>query len=133
TSTYNDFEYTGAVFRLEQSFSTKEYVRHLPVGIGRIGRLTGQTLADVTDFSFNKNYHNYTPVWRSMVGFDLLRTYKFFSYIPFLHHSFSDQAWFLSGQWLMKNQWSNVANPLCYVVDNGGNGITKEEEKALER
>ena len=29
TSTYNDFEYTGVVFRLEQSFSTKEYVRKL--------------------------------------------------------------------------------------------------------
>ena len=35
TSTYNDFEYTGAVFRLEQSFSTKEHVRKLGVGFGR--------------------------------------------------------------------------------------------------
>jgi hypothetical protein len=133
TSTYNDFDYTGAVFRIEQSFSSKEHVRKLPAGTGRNVDLTGETAAKNLAFSVNKNYHTYSPVWRSMVGFDLLRTYKFFSYIPFLHHSFSDQAWFLSGQWLMKNQWSNVANPLCYVVDNGGNGITKEEEKALER
>ena len=33
TSTYNDFEYTGAVFRIEQSFSTKEHIRKLPAGI----------------------------------------------------------------------------------------------------
>jgi hypothetical protein len=133
TSTYNDFEYTGAVFRLEQSFSTKEYTRHLPVGTGRIKDLTGNTAARNTAFSINKDYHKFTGVWRSMVGFDLLRTFKFFSYIPFLHHSFSDQAWFLSGQWLMKNQWNSVANPLCYVVDNAGNGITKQRAKELSR
>ncbi|NOT53057.1 MAG: DUF1302 family protein [Deltaproteobacteria bacterium] len=135
TSTYNDFEYTGAVFRIEQSFSTKEHIRKLSAGSGRNAKLLpgSEAYRKNLAFSNNKNWHSYSPVWRSMVGFDLLRTYKFFSYIPFLHHSFSDQAWFLSGQWLMKNQWSNVANPLCYIVDNGGNGITKEEERALER
>jgi hypothetical protein len=66
-----------------------------------------------------------------MVGFDLLRSYQFFRYIPFLHHSFYDQAWFLTGQWLMQNQMDNVANPLCYVVDNGGNGVTEQQAKAL--
>jgi hypothetical protein len=31
TTTYNDFDYTGAVFRLEQSWSTNEPRNHLPV------------------------------------------------------------------------------------------------------
>ena len=35
TTTYNDFDYTGAVFRTEQSYSAKEYVRRLPLGTGR--------------------------------------------------------------------------------------------------
>jgi hypothetical protein len=134
TSTYNDFEYTGAVFRVEQSFSTKEHVRKLPVGTGRINNLTDpETITKNLNFSVNKDYHTYTPVWRSMVGFDLLKSVPSFKYIPFLHHSFSDQTWFFTGQWLMKNQWSNVANPLCYIVDNGGNGITKERARELSQ
>ncbi|MSQ46952.1 MAG: DUF1302 family protein [Deltaproteobacteria bacterium] len=134
TSTYNDFEYTGMVFRLEESFSSKEYVRKLPIGSGRNAKLTDpRTLDRLLKFSVNKDYHTFTPVWRSMVGFDLLKSVPSFKYIPFLHHSFSDQAWFFTGQWLMKNQWSNVANPLCYAVDNGGNGLTNADAKRLSR
>ncbi|MGE0827161.1 MAG: DUF1302 family protein, partial [Candidatus Binatia bacterium] len=133
TSTYNDFDYTGAVFRLEQSYSTKEYVRKLPIGSGRNAFLTDQDVIDkLTAFSVNKDYHTYTGMWRSMIGFDLLKSIPSFKYLPFLHRSFSEQSWFISGQWLMLNRFSNVANPLCYVVDNGGNGITKEQELALE-
>ncbi len=66
-----------------------------------------------------------------MVGFDLLKSISLFRYIPGIHRSFYEQAWFLSGQWLMMNRWNNVANPLCYVVDNGGNGLTKEAAAAL--
>ncbi len=133
TSTYNDFEYTGAVFRFEESFSTKEYVRHLPLGSGRNGvnPPTGSHGDQLFKNSVNKDYHNYTGVWRSMVGFDLLKSMSFFRYIPGIHRSFYEQAWFLSGQWLMMNRWDNVANPLCYPVDNGGNGLTKEAAKAL--
>jgi len=133
TSTYNDFEYTGAVFRLEQSFSTKEQVRKLPAGTGRNVNLTGATAARNLAFSLNDDYNTYTPVWRSMLGFDLLKSVPSFKYIPFLHHSFYDQAWFFTGQWLMKNQWSNIANPLCYVVDNAGNGLTKADAKRLSQ
>lgn len=132
TSTYNDFEYTGAVFRLEESFSDKEFVRHLPLGVGRINQLTDpKAIAKNTKFSLQGDYHNFTGVWRSMVGFDLLKSVPSFKYIPFLHHSFSDQAWFFTGQWLMKNQWNHVANPLCYVVDNAGNGLTKQAAAKL--
>jgi hypothetical protein len=142
TTTYNDFEYTGAVFRFEQSFSTKEHVRKLGLGFARNSpNANGGTGPDLTPgqiarlgaFTVNKNYHTYTPVWRSMVGFDLLKSVPSFRYIPFLHHSFADQAWFFTGQWLMKNQWSNIANPLCYVVDNAGNGNTTEQAQALSR
>jgi len=140
TSTYNDFDYTGAVFRMEQSFSTKEYVRKLGYGFGRNSPnanggagpdLTPSQLASLQAFTVNKNYHTYTGVWRSMVGFDLLKSVPSFRYIPFLHRSFSEQSWFFSGQWLMKNQWNNIANPLCYVVDNAGNGNTKQQAQAL--
>jgi hypothetical protein len=133
TSTYNDFDYTGAVFRFEQSFSTKEHVRKLPAGTGRNVNLTGATAARNLAFSLNKDYHTYTGVWRSMVGFDLLKSVPSFRYIPFLHDSFATQAWFFTGQWLMKNQWNNIANPLCYVVDNAGNGLTKQQARALSR
>jgi hypothetical protein len=133
TSTYNDFDYTGAVFRLEQSFSTKEHVRKLPAGTGRNVNLTGSVAAKNLAFSLDKDYHTYTGVWRSMVGFDLLKSVPSFRYIPFLHHSFADQAWFFTGQWLMKNQWNQLANPFCYVVDNAGNGLTKQDAKRLSR
>jgi len=133
TSTYNDFEYTGAVFRFEQSWSSKEWVRKLPAFTGRNVNLTGQTAARNLAFSLQDDYTTFTPVWRSMVGFDLLKSVPSFKYIPFLHRSFSEQAWFFTGQWLMKNQWSNIANPLCYVVDNAGNGLTKEQAKQQSR
>jgi len=133
TSTYNDFDYTGAVFRLEESFSDKEFVRHLPLGSGRNGVTppTGKAADQLLKNSINGDYHNFTGVWRSMLGFDLLKSVPSFKYLPFLHHSFSDQAWFFTGQWLMKNQWNHVANPLCYVVDNGGNGLTTQAAAAL--
>jgi hypothetical protein len=134
TSTYNDFDYTGAVFRMEQSYSTKEYVRKLPIGTGRNANLTDPgTIERLLNFSVNKDYHTYTGMWRSMVGFDLLKSIPSFKYVPFLHRSFSEQSWFISGQWLMMNRFSNVANPLCYIVDNAGNGITKEQARELSR
>jgi hypothetical protein len=102
----------------------------MPVGTGRNATrpLTPARAAQNLAFSLNQDYHTYTGVWRSMVGFDLLKSVPSFRYIPFLHDSFSTQAWFFTGQWLMKNQWNNLANPFCYVVDNAG-GITAEEAR----
>jgi hypothetical protein len=129
TLTYNDFDYTGMVFRVEESYSSKEHVRQLPPGFGASG---GRREFDpFTQKLMRENFHTSTQVWRSMVGFDLLRSFQFFRYIPGIHRSFYEQAWFLSGQWLMQNNWNNQANPLCYVVDNGGNGTTKEQAEAL--
>jgi hypothetical protein len=125
TGTYNDFDYTGAVFRLEQSLSTKEVIRNVPGGFGH------HAADPILAKSIQQNFHRFTPVWRSMVGFDLFQSLGFFRYIPGIHHSFYDQAWFLSGQWLMENYWDNVANNLCQNSDNIGNGITKEEAQAF--
>ena len=111
TSTYNDFEYTGAVFRTGTELQHKEHVRKLPAGSGRNSDLTGETQPKTGVFCESGLPHLHA-VWRSMVGFDLLKSVPSLRYIPFLHHSFYDQAWFFTGQWLMKNQWSNIANPL---------------------
>lgn len=121
TLTYNDFEYTGAVFRVEQSFSTKEVIRAVPP---TAGRRSGDPL---TPRFISDNFDKYTGVWRSMVGFDLFRSLGFFRYIPGIHRSFYEQAWFLSGQWLMQNHWNNVANNFCQNVDKVGNGLTQEQ------
>ncbi|MGE0824965.1 MAG: DUF1302 family protein [Candidatus Binatia bacterium] len=118
TLTYNDFDYTGMVFRVEQSFSTKEIMRKNPL-------TPGVTLNLVKD-----NFDRYTGVWRSMVGFDLLKSVPSFRYIPFLHRSFADQAWFFTGQWLMQNHWNNQSNSLCQNVDDAGIRYTKEQVAA---
>jgi hypothetical protein len=124
TATYNDFDYTGMVFRLEQSWTSREPIRYAAPGFGPNASL------GIKPFVIQKDIDRQTAVWRSMIGFDLLRSYKFFSYIPFLHRSFSEQAWFLSGQWLMENYWNNIANNFCQNVDNIGNGITAAEAAA---
>lgn len=70
TATYNDANFTGFVFRLEQSWSTKEgrtsIAANSPVRLKR-----GDGNPNAYDFAT----HNYrtTGVWRSMVGFDYLR------------------------------------------------------------
>jgi len=125
SATYNDFDYTGAVFRLEQSYSTKEVIRALAGGFG--ARATEPF--DVR--AYENDLDKYTGVWRSMVGFDLFRSLGFFRYIPGIHRSFHEQAWFISGQWLMENYWNNVANNICSNNDNIGTGITKEEADAF--
>ncbi|MCS6926059.1 MAG: hypothetical protein NZ578_09180, partial [Candidatus Binatia bacterium] len=97
TVTYNDFDYTGAVWRLEQSISTEEYMTRYPVGYGargtpprtRPGRLMFHPQA----------------VWRSMIGFDLfsaLSNYPGLGWTRHLPGDFGTQASFLSFQWLMR-------------------------------
>lgn len=125
TGTYNDFDYTGAVFRLEQSWSSKEVIRQLPGGFGaRFGQ-------PISYRSVRESMHRFTPVWRSMVGFDLVRSLAFFQYIPGIHRSFYQQQWFVSGQWLMENNWSNIANNICQDNDSIGPGVTEEEAAAF--
>jgi hypothetical protein len=67
TATYNDNAYTGGVFRLEESISTKEPRNGVPPLAGpRAGNYP-------TTRDFATNAMRDTMVWRSMVGFDYLR------------------------------------------------------------
>lgn len=68
TGTYVDFDYTGAVLRIEQSFSTKEPRTAQPPLAGiRAGEFP-------TARDFDTHIKRQTQVWRSMVGFDYLQT-----------------------------------------------------------
>src|SRR5262249_40835309 len=96
TGTYNDFDYTGAVWRLEESLSTDEYMNRYPQGYGVEGDRShgGRTL-----------FHP-QPVWRSMVGFDLfqsLASYRGMGWARHLPGQMGTQASFLSFHWLMKD------------------------------
>jgi hypothetical protein len=120
TLTYNDFDYTGMIFRVEESWSSKETIRKNPLKGGP--QLFHKFRSD--------DFDETTAVWRSMVGFDLLRSYSFFRYIPGIHRDFYQSPWFLSGQWLMQNYWSNVSNNFCHGPDKAGNQYTKEQVAA---
>lgn len=68
TATYNDNDVTGAVFRAEESISTKEPRNGVPP-------LAGPRRANFpTARDFATNGMRDTMVWRSMIGFDYLRS-----------------------------------------------------------
>ena len=87
TLTYNDFDFTGMVFRMEQSLSTKEPRNAMRPAAGtRAGEFP-------TANDFATNLKRQTPVWRSMVGFDALRA---FPWMPVTRND----PWFLTFQLL---------------------------------
>lgn len=115
TVTYNDFDYTGAVFRLEQSWSTNEArnfsVRNSPKLLRQNGRgedefgnpcPEGVLTCPNTKALRNKSKSG-SAVWRSMIGFDLLRS------IQFLPGTFGRDQWFITGQQLVT--YSNDNRP----------------------
>ncbi len=68
TATYNDNDFTGAVFRMEQSISSKEPRNGVPPLAGpRAGSFP-------TARDFATDGRRDTMVWRSMIGFDYLRS-----------------------------------------------------------
>ena len=87
TTTYNDFDYTGLIFRLEQSISTKEPRQMAPNTPERLihqrdncpgGPCLDPAQADQFNaFANRRDFETrgkrFTQVWRSMVGFDYLR------------------------------------------------------------
>lgn len=94
TATYNDYDYTGLVFRLEQSLSTKEprqlsnnsperllaqkqatdlCIQGSLAACGSLAPGPNTRLAVPTQRDFETRQKRYTQVWRSMVGFDYLR------------------------------------------------------------
>ena len=95
TANYNDYQYTGLVFRLEQSYSTKEPRNGVPPLAGpRAGEFPTQR-------DFDTNGRRETDVWRGMVGFDYLRALNVRAARlwpqPFRSLLGSDQ-WLFSGQ-----------------------------------
>ncbi len=86
TGTYNDFDYTGAVFRLEESVSTKE----------------GRNKLNPTKQP--KIWFD-TVVWRSMVGFDLISALENYRLLRWTHNmpgQYGTQQSFITFQWLME-------------------------------
>jgi len=68
TATYNDNRYTGFIWRLEQSYSTREPRNGMPPLAGpRAGDFPEET-------DFDRHLKRETGVWRSMIGFDYLRS-----------------------------------------------------------
>ena len=125
TATYNDFDYTGAVWRLEQSLSTEEYMNRYPVGYGISGTRArgGRTL-----------FHP-QAMWRSMVGFDLfssLSSYPGMGWTRNLPGDFGTQASFLSFQWLMQYKPA-VSNTFCTWNNAVGTGPSLPAEEPPAR
>ena len=114
TLTYNDFDYTGAVFRFEQSYSTKEgmnkrtFTSHQdnPIDPNSRARRRGRIL-------------NSAGVWRSMFGFDLIQSLMSYPGMNWTRHlpgQFGVQTSFLTGQWLMmynNTGRSGLSNNMC--------------------
>jgi len=102
TATYNDFDYTGAVFRFEQSYSTKEALNKRTLGSPGVPIVpTDATRRDRRD----GRLLNSAGVWRSMVGFDLIQAlmnYPGMGWTKNLPGQFGVQQSFLTGQWLMQ-------------------------------
>jgi hypothetical protein len=98
TLTYNDYDITGMIFRLEQSYSTKEPRNGVPALIGtRQGQFPQPR-------DFDEMLKRSTGVWRSMFGFDYLRSFptytpKMFRPYKYLRTWFQDQ-WFFTAQFL---------------------------------
>ena len=95
TANYNDYDYTGAVFRMEQSYSTKEPRNgYPPLAGGRAGEFP-------TARDFQTNGRRRTEVWRGMVGFDYLRSIGIDaarSWPQPLRSLLGSDQWLLSGQ-----------------------------------
>ena len=114
TGTYNDFDYTGAVFRLEESFSTKEGLDKRAVGYGQAFPFPANLPQGYKD----RRGHILitTPVWRSMLGFDLaqsLSSYHGMGWTRNLPGEFGTQQSFLTFQWLMQYNFEGLSNNMC--------------------
>lgn len=118
TMTYNDFDYTGAVFRLEQSYSTKEALNKKALGYANNFSNTLESLGNPRARR-NGRILNSGAVWRSMFGFDLIQSlmsYPGMGWTKHLPGQFGVQQSFLTGQWLMQYNAtgrSGVTNNMC--------------------
>jgi Protein of unknown function (DUF1302) len=137
TATYNDYEYTGLVFRMEQSYSTKEPAQQSAVSPERLlmqrdncplnatgfpecrGAAQGQDVfngaANSNDFrTRNKRYYG---VWRSMIGFDYLRALAP-DYARKLNNDLLRSL--LSDQWFFIFQFLDTYQTSANQIDHSG-------------
>jgi hypothetical protein len=114
TATYNDFDYTGAVFRLEESLSTREKVDKKAIGWANNFAPSPQVVANRA--RINNRLLLSTPVWRSMVGFDLvsaLGNYGPFAWTRRLPGGIGTQQSFFTFQWLTQYVFEGITNNMC--------------------
>jgi len=112
TMTYNDFDYTGAIFRLEQSLSSKEGRFKSPLIFRRLLNLANLPESQVRQ-AFKNNYTTYSPIYRSMVGFDLVRSLSSFPAMGWMKYAPMDmgtQITFFTFQFLTEYQFDNFSN-----------------------
>jgi hypothetical protein len=121
TLTYNDFDYTGAVFRFEQSYSTKEGLnKRVGSGNNFATNAGAPNFGDANDRSRRRGrIFNSGAVWRSMVGFDIIQAlmnYPGMGWTKNLPGQLGVQQSFITGQWLMQYNAtgrSGVTNNMC--------------------
>lgn len=113
TTTYNDFDYTGAVFHVEQSWSTNEARNFSVRNSSKLLKQNGEGQDEFGNAcpnggitcpgvkAINKKSKSGAAVWRSMIGFDLPRT------LSFLPGAFGKDQWILTGQHFLTYQNDN--------------------------
>ncbi len=114
TGTYNDFSNTGAIFRFEGSFASKEpRTNQPPLAADRAGQFP-------TRYDFESHLKRNTQVIRTMIGFDYLRTIwsqppLWLRRTPILGSLFYDQ-WFFTFQFF--NEYHSHADRLVGLLDS---------------
>jgi Protein of unknown function (DUF1302) len=135
SATYNDYDFTGLVFRLEQSFSTKEPAQFSSVSPERLLMQKNNCPLDATGFPqctgadanvFNaanntKDYatraKRYYQVWRSMIGADWTSSIAS-SYAHKIHNELVRSL--LSDQWIVSFQFLNTFYTKFNQIDHSG-------------
>jgi hypothetical protein len=122
STTYNDYDYTGLVFRLEQSFSTKEGSQFSNASPERLLMQKNnpgvqEDLAVPQAKDFETRSKRYVQVWRSMVGFDYLRAVA-----PQFGHSMKNELLhsLLTDQWFFTFQFLDTYYSKHNQIDHSG-------------
>ena len=101
TATYNDNRFTGFIWRLEESYSTREPRNHIaPLAASRAGDFP-------THDDFIDHLKRNTGVWRSMIGFDYLRSLTSAGRLPLFVRKVPLARSLLTDQWFFTFQFFN--------------------------
>jgi hypothetical protein len=128
TLTYNDFNYTGAVFRTEQSLSTKEGLNVFAPGSPNprthkpenFDESPGSKLANR---AFDHRLLKTTWVWRSMIAMDMLKAYDSYwllRWTRYLPGQLGTNQAFVSAQWFIQYYGNAIGNSLWNATGHPG-------------